>query len=90
MANHPSAIKRYRQARKRQEANQSAKARVRTLTRKVEVTVATGDAKASQESLDIASRALAKAASKGLVHRKTASRRTSRLAKKVAKLSSKK
>ncbi len=86
MANHPSAIKRYRQARKRQEANQSAKARVRTLTRKVEVATAAGNAKAAAESLHIASRALAKAASKGLVHRKAASRRTSRLAKKVAKL----
>ena len=89
MANHPSAIKRYKQARKRQEANQSAKARVRTLTRKVETATGTGDAKVAQESLDVASRALAKAASKGLIHRKTASRRTSRLAKKVAKLSAK-
>ena len=87
MANHPSAIKRYRQARKRQTANQSAKARVRTLTRKVEVSTAEGNAKEAAESLHIASRALAKAASKGLMHRRTASRRTSRLAKKVAKLS---
>lgn len=89
MANHPSAIKRYRQARKRQTANQSAKARVRTLARKVETTAASGDAKAAEQSLHVASRALAKAASKGLVHRRTAARRTSRLAKKVAKLSSK-
>ena len=86
MANHPSAIKRYRQARKRQSANQSAKARVRTLTRKVDAATAAGDAKASSESLHVASRALAKAASKGLLHRKTAARRTSRLAKKVAKI----
>jgi small subunit ribosomal protein S20 len=57
------------------------------LTRKVEVAAAGGDPKEAAESLHIASRALAKAASKGLVHRKTASRRTSRLAKKVAKLS---
>ncbi|MGH7290313.1 MAG: 30S ribosomal protein S20 [Myxococcota bacterium] len=89
MANHPSAIKRNKQARKRQVANQSAKARVRTLTRKVETTAGAGDAKAAKESLDVASRALAKAASKGLIHRKTASRRTSRLAKRVAKLSAK-
>jgi len=87
VANHPSAIKRHRQSSKRQVANQSAKSRVRTLARKVETSAESGDAKAAAESLHIASRALAKAASKGLVHRKTASRRTSRLAKKVAKLS---
>ena len=87
MANHPSAIKRHRQSLKRRTANQSAKARIRTIARKVETTTATGDAEQAKKDLYDASRVLAKAASKGLIHSRTASRRTSRLAKKVAKLS---
>ena len=87
MANHPSAIKRYRQSRKRRAANQAAKARIRTIARKVESTTATGNAEQAKKDLYEASRALAKAASKGLIHPRTAARRTGRLAKKVAKLS---
>jgi len=86
VANHPSAIKRYRQSRKRRAANQSAKARIRTITRKIETSTATGSGEQAKKDLHEASRVLAKAASKGLIHPRTASRRTSRLAKKVAKL----
>jgi small subunit ribosomal protein S20 len=87
VANHPSAIKRYRQSRKRRAANQAAKARVRTIARKVETTASTGNADQAKKDLHEASRVLAKAGSKGLIHPRTASRRISRLAKKVAKLS---
>lgn len=87
MANHPSAIKRHRQSRKRRAANQAEKARIRTITRKVETSTATGSAEQAKNALHEASQVLAKAASKGLIHPRTASRRTSRLAKKVAKLS---
>jgi len=87
VANHPSAIKRHRQSRKRRTANQAAKARIRTIARKVETTAATGNVEQAKTDLYEASRALAKAGSKGLIHPRTASRRTSRLAKKVAKLS---
>jgi small subunit ribosomal protein S20 len=87
VANHPSAIKRFRQSRKRRTANQGAKARIRTIARKVESTTATGSVEQAKKDLHEASRELAKAASKGLIHPRTASRRTSRLAKKVAKLS---
>jgi len=87
VANHPSAIKRHRQSRKRRTANQAAKARIRTIARKVESTTVAGSAEQAKKDLYESSRALAKAASKGLIHPRTASRRTSRLAKKVAKLS---
>jgi small subunit ribosomal protein S20 len=86
VANHPSAIKRHRQSLKRRAANQSAKARVRTLGRKVEASLATGDAAQAAKDVLIAERALAKAGSKGLIHPRAAARRTGRLAKKVAKL----
>lgn len=68
MANHPSARKRHRQSRKRREANRSAKARLNTLTRAVQEAVAAGDKRAAEERVRQASVALAKAASKGLLH----------------------
>jgi small subunit ribosomal protein S20 len=86
VANHRSAIKRHRQSRKRRIANQAAKSRVRTLGRKVETSIAAGSAADAAKDLHVAARALAKAGSKGLVHPRAAARRTSRLAKKVAKL----
>ncbi len=86
MANHPSAIKRHRQSLKKQASNKAVKSRIGTLTRRVNEAVAAGDVEAAQTALTDVSRGLAKAASKGTLHRSTASRRTSRLATKVAKL----
>jgi small subunit ribosomal protein S20 len=86
VANHASAVKRHRQSRKRRTANQSAKARVRTLGRKVEAAVASGDAEQATRELHLAAQALAKSGSKGLIHSRAASRRISRLAKKVGRL----
>ena len=86
MANHPSALKRFRQSRKRRVANHSAKSRVRSIVRKVNEAVATGDKDAAQARLKEASIALAKASSKGLYHPRNTQRRTARLARKVARL----
>ena len=88
MANHPSALKRHRQSLARRKRNQSARARTRTLVRNLNEAIGSGDKAAAQEKLRIASVTLAKAASKGLLHRRTASRRTSRLARKVSALPS--
>ena len=49
MANHPSALKRYRQSRKRRTANRSSKARLHTLIRELQETIATGKKKQAQE-----------------------------------------
>jgi small subunit ribosomal protein S20 len=87
LANHPSALKRHRQSRKRRERNISAKSRVRTLIRSVNTAVEAGDKATADARLKEASVALAKGASKGLHHRANASRRTGRLARKVAALS---
>ena len=47
-----------------------------------------GDRKAAEESVRLASKALAKAARKGVLHRKTASRRTGRIHAALHKLGS--
>ena len=86
MANHASALKRHRQSRKRRLRNRAGKSSLHTLIRSVNEAVETGDKAAAQEKLRAASVALSKAASKGLLHSSNASRRTSRLARKVAKL----
>jgi len=66
--------------------NRAAKSRLHTVIRSVNEAVAGGDKATAQEKLREASVALAKAASKGLLHSANASRRTGRLARKVAKL----
>jgi len=79
MANHPSAVKRNRQRIKTTEANKSVKGAVRTAVKKARQAIAQGDVKAATEQVSVASRALARAASKRIVHRGTASRTTSRI-----------
>ena len=54
---------------------------LKTSTKKVHAAVAEGDAEAATQQALEASRALDKAASKGIVHKKTAARRKSRLVK---------
>lgn len=81
MATHKSAIKRYRQSEKRNERNRSAKSEITTLTKKV--LAATQEE--AQKLLTFLQSKLDRAGRKGLVHRKTASRKVGRLTKAVAK-----
>jgi small subunit ribosomal protein S20 len=83
MANHKSAEKRHRQSLKRRLRNRTAKAAVRTAVKKTRAAVESKDPNAA-ELLRAAERAIAKAASKGLFHRKNAARQISRLASAVA------
>ncbi|MDD2325995.1 MAG: 30S ribosomal protein S20 [Alphaproteobacteria bacterium] len=86
MANHKSAAKRARQTVKRNELNRARRAQVRTLTKLVEKAVATKDVDGAKTSLVGAEAGLARAAGKGILHPRTAARKTSRLAKAVKKL----
>jgi small subunit ribosomal protein S20 len=79
MANHPSADKRNRQRLVQTEANRSVKGAVRTAVKKARLAIAQGDPRAATESVALASKALAKAASKGVLHQGSASRTTSRI-----------
>jgi len=79
MANHPSAAKRARQALVRRDRNRSVRSGVRTAIKKVETAVAAKDRDAAASALVGATSVIARAASKGVLHKNTAGRRVSRL-----------
>ena len=83
MANHPSAEKRNRQRIKRTRRNRSIKGAVRTIVGKARTAVGSGEKTAASLVLS-AVRALDRAASKGAIHWKKASRTKSRLARQAA------
>ena len=87
MANHKSAKKRARQDEVRRDRNRKIRSEVRTVVKKLNGLVAAGDAKAAADNLRVAERTLRKAASKGVLPQRRASRSVSRLARSVAKLS---
>ena len=88
MATHRSAIKQDRQSKQRRMRNIRTKSYVKTMVKRVREAVAQRDVGGSMESLAKAIRALDKSASKGVIHRKTASRKISRLTKSVNALTS--
>ena len=88
MAHHPSAEKRNRQRIKRTARNRSATAAVRTSVKRVRAALEAKDKTKAQAALKLASSALDKAASKGIVHVKMASRTVARLAAQIHKLGS--
>ena len=83
MAQHASALKRHRQSEKRRLRNKGAKTQLRHLVRAVRSSIDQKNGTQAAETLATASRALAKAASKGVVHRNAAARKISRLSRAV-------
>jgi len=83
MANHKSAEKRARQTVKRNELNRSRRSTIRSLVKEAEVAAASGDTAKTTAAMRKAESALAKGASKGTLHKRTASRKASRLAKRA-------
>jgi small subunit ribosomal protein S20 len=86
MANTTSAKKAVRKITARTEVNRNRRGRVRTYVRKVEEAIASGDQNAAAAALKAAEPELMRAASKGVVHKNTASRKVSRLAARVKAL----
>ncbi len=86
MANHKSAEKRNRQAQVRRLRNKMNRKRMKTSIRKFDEALAEGSAEAAQDALRAASRVIAKTASKGTIHKKTASRKISRLTRRAKAL----
>lgn len=82
-----SALKRTRQAEKRRLRNKAVRTSLKTTIKKVEAAVAAGDKLNASIALKEAIKKLCKAASKGVIHKNTASRHISRLTKKVNALS---
>ena len=83
MAHSNSAKKRVRQNEKRNARNRWRKDRVKAATRAFESAVASGDAGEAQAALNQASSVLDKVASTPAMHKNTARRRRSRLAKRL-------
>jgi small subunit ribosomal protein S20 len=76
-----SVLKRARQAEKRNLYNRAIRSRVKTLSKKVQESLESGDQQQVDEALRGAVKAISSAASKGVYHRNTASRKISRLSR---------
>jgi small subunit ribosomal protein S20 len=87
MAHHPSAKKRIRQTVKRTAINRSRISRIRTFIKKVEQAVASGDPESARAALAAAEPEIRRGVNKRVLKLNTASRRISRLSKKVNELS---
>ena len=83
MANYKSAIKRARQNEKRRLRNKSSRTRIKNIVKDVRLAVSEQSDEAALTKLDIAKSIIDKAAKKGVIHSKTASRKISRLSRLI-------
>lgn len=88
MANHPSALKRARQSKTRKLRNLAHKTRAKSMVKEVRALLQSNDTTQVQEKLKKAVSTLHRSASKGVIHRKKASRKISRLARAVNRATS--
>jgi small subunit ribosomal protein S20 len=86
MANTKSARKATRKIARRTAVNKSRRSHMRTAVREVEAAITAGDKNSALAALKAAEPQLVRAARKGVLHKKTASRKISRLTKQLAKL----
>ncbi len=86
MANHKSAIKRARGSLKRNAINAQTLGGVRTVEKKMRKSMVAKKAEDAAKDLIAFSSAIGKAAQKGRIHPRTASRKISRAAKQIAAL----
>ncbi|MBZ0162493.1 MAG: 30S ribosomal protein S20 [Notoacmeibacter sp.] len=86
MANTTSAKKATRKIARRTAINKTRRSRVRTFVRKVEEALASGNKAAAQEAFKAVEPELMRAASKGVIHKNTASRKVSRLVSRIKAL----
>jgi small subunit ribosomal protein S20 len=83
VANHKSALKRNKQNAERNARNTHIRSTMRTLVKQVREAAAAGDKTTAQEALKKAIPYIDKTATKGVIHKASASRKISRLAKLV-------
>lgn len=89
MAHSLSAKKRVRQNTKKRVVNRARRSQVKTLVKRFETTVEEGDTKAGAEQFHVIVKKLDKVASTSTMHKKTAARKKSRLAKRLNALKAK-
>jgi len=81
LANHKSALKRARQNEIRRIRNKSVKTRVKNIIKDLKLAIDGKSKEAVPEKLNAAKSAVDKAAKKGVIHRRTAARKISRLSR---------
>lgn len=86
MANTPQAKKRIRRNERRAEINGNRLGRIRTFVKKLESALAAGDKDAATVAIKQVQPELARGVAKGVLHKNTASRKFSRLSKRLAAL----
>jgi len=79
----PSVLKRARQTEKRNLRNKSVRSEVKTYIKKFTDALSAGKKEQIEETLRLVVKKLSSASSKGVLHRNTASRNISRLARKA-------
>ena len=87
MANTLQSKKRVRRNASREQVNKARRSRIRTYIKKVELAVEAGNADEAKAALKEAQPELMRGVTKGVLHKKTGSRKVSRLAKRVKILS---
>ncbi len=83
MANSPQARKRIRQTVKKTEVNKRRVSRIRTFVKKVDTAVEAGDKKAAEAAFAEAKPEIARGVTKGVYKKNTASRKISRMQKRI-------
>ena len=88
MAHHASAKKRIRQTERRTAVNRARTSRIRTFVKRVEMAIASGDRLQAERALREAAPEIQRGVTRGVLHRNTASRKISRLTKRVVAIAS--
>ena len=87
MPNIKSKIKRMHKSEEQRQRNRNVKSGLRTVIKKFETALESGDAEAARDHFTEASRALDKAASKGVIHKNKAANKKSRMARDLNAMS---
>ena len=83
MANHKDALKRQRQNVKRRAHNRHYRSMMRNRIKRIEGALAEGDIARAEENFPQAVSTIQRIAQKGIIHKKQAARRVSRLSKAI-------
>jgi small subunit ribosomal protein S20 len=86
MANTPQAKKRIRRNARRADINGARVSRIRTFVKQVEAAIESGDKAQALAAIAKVQPELARGVSKGVLHKNTASRKFSRLSRRIAAL----
>jgi len=81
LANHKSAVKRARQNELRRVRNKATKTRIKSIVKDVRISVKEASGEESKVNLNTAQSVIDKASKKGVIHKRTAARKISRLTK---------